>query len=173
MEGSLIGVPGVFFSPLPELLVEPSEEEDSSEDCVPEEASLEEELSDGAGVGLAFEALLAGSLAALAVGSLAGVVVELAGALAGGLLLVWVTSAAIARWASVAASAGEPDGLGPSAAPATIPSASTQAASTPATRRDGAPTPRGSGCASVGDDEVQNAVKSIRGLPRRAPHRRQ
>lgn len=165
---------------------------------------------------LAFDAAWPGSLGAFAVGagSLAEVVVGFAGALAGGLALACATSAAIARCASVAAAAGEPDGEGPSAAPARIPTASTQAASTPTTPRDGAlpgvPHPPNAPhsphrpddwdppedvwalcacaasrstlalCASrppdrspVGDNAVQNAVKSRRGLPRLAPHCRQ
>jgi hypothetical protein len=175
--GSLIGVPGAGFS----LLLEPVEE--PSEDCDPEEPSLADELSEDAGAEAGFEAALAGWLEALAdgAGSLAVALAELVLALAGGLALACVISAAMARCANVAASAGEPEGFGPSAAPAIRPTTSTLAARAPTSRRDGAgppgrPSPRATGasaCAPVGNTGFQNAVKSIRGAPRLEPHCKQ
>src|SRR5580704_18138340 len=105
--GSLIGVPGAGFS----LLSEPAGELSGlSEEGVPEEDSLGDELSEDAGAGAVFEAALVGLLGALAgdAGSLAAGLAEFVGALVG--VAARATSAAIARCASMAASAGEPEG---------------------------------------------------------------
>ncbi|HEX4837670.1 MAG TPA: hypothetical protein VFV03_04005 [Solirubrobacteraceae bacterium] len=133
-------MPGAVLAPSPD----PSEDEPSDEDSFEEDVLLppdslagEFDVLDVEKAALAFRAGVGKELPAAA---LSAGCVELALALAEP-TLDRAASAARARWTIVELPASDAAGAGPSELPTTIPPASTTAASTPVTRRDGAPGP--------------------------------